>query len=106
MKRRTEAASLRGQAVARENEPSDGSFRHPDRVRAGEDFAWLICRCATRVARARDAGWSRRRRPGPLAREVPHTHVKHAQWLVDQLNSRMQTIHDRLARLLSVRMDL
>lgn len=42
----------------------------------------------------------------PLAREVPHTLVKHAQWLVDQLDSRVLTIHERMAKLLSTKMEL
>lgn len=42
----------------------------------------------------------------PLAREVPHSLVKHAQWLVDQLDSRVLTIHQRMSELLSVRMEL
>lgn len=42
----------------------------------------------------------------PLAREVPHQLVAHAQWMVDQLDRRVAEIHERMARLLSLRMDV
>lgn len=41
----------------------------------------------------------------PLEREVPNHLKEHAHWMVDQLNSRVKTIHERMARLLSQRMD-
>jgi hypothetical protein len=41
----------------------------------------------------------------PLEREVPHQHREHARWLADQLDKRVLVIHDRVSRLLSMRME-